>query len=544
MKPSPFLIIAFSVIILSGFFPVEKTLAKVESLDLITAYATVQGEIAPMGRFEPGQDIDLIYQFDLESGDADSVKVTWDVYNRYDKGIFSGESKLQCKPGRNTIRVENAIPPNLETGRQVYRIYASIKVEDVKRDTEFRINVGNERAYPSVSIEDVRLIPLSEDKLDPELRRAAIPYRLEVDFRIENIITRRINAEIRWFAYTPDGFEMEQGIASVHVDEGFNKFKTESFIAIPPSSAAQEADFSVIVWIFGYNDSVTFPLENLPFKLSEFREQLRKDSMKPNFSIGDAYLLTSDNARSSAFALDEPITARLLVGGSIPENTKLIMRIKGKDGSLKGEFMTRPNSGEYPNSIDYVIPAKSVNMPGDYVFTWSVFIGDSPYSERETDLTLSDSRGTTIPEIIDLPGDAQLSVPLTWKLTRESGGDKVATMTTPEGIIVELSAQSLDKPESATFLADIFEKNEQVSGIPADAVRLTDESEKREGIWEYVRRAYLVEDRMLVFSFWLYRVDYDKYEWIIARAKGTKDQIKETYSASDRVKSGLTLPNR
>ena len=145
------------------------------------------------------------------------------------------------------------------------------------------------------------------------------------------------------------------------------------------------------------------------------------------------------------------------------------------------------------------------------------------------------------PEVIDLPGDAKFSVPLMWKVDEELQGDRFASMTTPDGITVELFGQSSDQPLHASIQADMFESDPVASKLPSDRKKLTEDTDQKEGTWEYLRRAYLGDDKVYVMSYWLYRVGEGQYEFLIARCIGTKDQVEKTYGAADAVKAGLSI---
>ena len=515
--------------------------AEVESLELVRIIATLPGETAQVGRFEETDRIDLLYEFEIESDTSESGRLTWNVHNRYEREVFAGERDLTCVPGRNTIRIEDAVPVDLGTGLQTYNVYASVSVDGLKRDTEFEIRIQSPQAYPGVMIEDVKLTPGDDDSgIAEELGNAAIPYTLEVDFRCENIISWA-RAEIRWYGETASGFVLDQGIGTTSVDEGYNEFTVDSYLARPPRGTTPEADFSVEVMVFGYFDTVTFPVSSLPVSLMELRSRYGVED-ESAYSIGEGYLLTDDGARSSFFGRDETITARLLTGGVIPEDARLMMAMTGGPDDAYEEYMINLDPGVEEPYIDYDLPSDVDRTPGFYEFHWAVIVGDVFFAERRAQLTISGQSGINIPVVIDLPGGAEFIAPITWDVSVESEQGHYATMITQDGIICKIYGKTLDTPLNVNLLADLFESEPMVSGIPDNAVELTTEENELEGTWESVTRAYLGEDKVIVNNYWLYRIGDDEYQFLAITAFGDEDQVTEAYDASDQVRAGLSLP--
>ncbi|MCX6645163.1 MAG: hypothetical protein NTY09_02220 [bacterium] len=517
----------------------ETSSAEVRSLQLLDAFATTPGNVSRVGYFDENSQIDLIFEFDLDSDPDQIARMTWDVYDRYDRNVFSGVRELPCEIGSNQLRVENAIPVDIGGGEQVYNVYASVKVESTKDDTQFEIRIQSPHQFPNVLISDVRLTPREDDVIGPELGDSAIPYTLEVDFRTENIISWA-RAEIRWHGTTVDAFVLDDGFGSTDVEEGFNKFYVDSLIARPPYGATQEANFSVEVFIAGYYDSVTFPLESLPISLSEIRASSGAETASA-FSVGEAYLVTPDGERSTTFSKDEGIVARILTGGITPENTKALMILTGGPDEIREEFMTTLSPGQENPTVDINLPADVERAPGYYNFSWSVMTGETLYAERTVDFTISGLEGINIPEVIELPGGATFTVPLTWSVTPESDSALFATMVTPDGIDIRLMGQSLDQPLNVGLLADIFESSEQNSGIPSDATLLTTEDDSGEGEWESVRRAYMTGEKIYVNEYILYRVESGVFQLLISACVADKDRVTEAYAASDAIHDGIDL---
>jgi hypothetical protein len=511
--------------------------AEATSLDLIDAFTTSPGSIARVGFFDENSQIDLMFEFDVETDTSETCRLTWDVYDRYGGKAYSGVRELQCENGFNRLRVDNAIPIDLGNGQQVYDVYASVRIGSMKDDAEFEVRIQSPPRLPGVMIEDVRLTPREDNVLGPELGDAAIPYTLEIDFRVENIISWG-HAEIRWHGITVDGFMLDNGLGATDVDEGFNTFRVDSFIARPSRLSTPEADFSVEVSLFGYYDSVTFPIETLPLSLSELRAAR---DVEGTFSIGDAYLVTSDGERSTFFSRTEPIIARILTGGIVPENTRLLMMLTGGPENSEEEFMTEVEAGVESPVIEYELPEGVDRPAGFYNFIWAVFTGGTFFAERITNLTISDREGFSIPVVIDLPGDATFTAPIIWDVTQESGPGLYATMVTPDGIVSRLLGQSMDEPISVNILADVFESSEANSGIPSDAVLLTTEEASYESEWESERRAYLGGGKVFVHEYILYRIGSGEYEFLISTSLGDEEQVTEAYMAADAIHAGIDL---
>jgi len=512
--------------------------AKVASLQLIDAYATLPGETGKVGFFSKDQRIDLLFNFDVETDSDETARLTWDVYNRYDRVAFSGERELPCANGPNALRIEGAIPSDLGTGLQSYRIYASVSVGSLKKDVEFRIRVESPRAFPNVMIEDVRLTPREDTSpIAEDVGDAAIPYMLEIDFRIESIISWA-RAEIRWHGLTADGFVLDQGIGTTDVDEGFNTFSAESYLARPPYGSTPEADFSVEVFVFGYFDTVTFPIDSLPVSLVEIRSA-RGVETEYAFSVGEAFLVTGDGIRASFFGKDETIIARLLTGGIVPENANLLMRLKGGPNDTVEDFSTGLQSGIETPIVDFELPSEMQREPGFYDFTWAVMVGNVLFSERSAHLTISGREGIEVPTVIDLPGEASFTAPIQWNVSIESEPGLYATMVTPDGMVCRLLGNSLDEPLRVELLADVFESNLGLSGLPVDAAQLTTESDRLENEWESVRRSYLGGGKVFVHDYWLYRIGDGEYQFLVATSVGNEDQVTDAYAASDAIKAGL-----
>ncbi len=520
--------------------PVSASNAEMESLELIRAIATLPGEIAQVGLFEENQQIDLLFEFDLVADTSDTARLTWDVYDRHDRTAYSSEREEPCEPGRNLIRIANAIPVDLGAGTQVYHVYASVRVGDLKEDTQFEIRIESPRAFPGLTIEDVRLEPREDDSIvAQELGSAAIPYTLEIDFRVENIISWA-RAEVRWLGLTADGFVLDQGIGTTDVDEGFNTFDVDGYLARPPRGSTPEADFSVQVTVFGYFDSVTFPISSLPVSLVGLRAA-RGVEDEFAFSVGDAYLVTDDGARATVFSQDDSISARMLTGGVTPENTAVFMRLSGGPDETVQDFSMRLDAGVETPAVEFDLPADVSLEPGFYEFTWTVMIGDVLFAERRANFTISDRPGINIPVVIDLPGDAEFAVPLTWEVTTGYETGLIATMLTPDGIVCRLLGNPLDMPLNVNLLADVYESEPATSGIPVDATPLTTEEEEYESVWESVRRAYLGDGKVFVHDYWLYRVGDGQYVFLIATSMGSEDLVAEAYSASDAIRANLYL---
>jgi hypothetical protein len=385
----------------------------------------------------------------------------------------------------------------------------------------------------------VILTPREDNFLGPELGDAAIPYTLEIDFRTENIISWA-RAEIRWHGTTVEAFVLDDGFGSTDVEEGFNKFYIDSLIARPPYGVTQEAIFSVEVYVAGYYDSVIFPLESLPISLSEIRASSGVETANA-FSVGEAYLVTPDGERSTTFSKDEPITARILTGGLTPEITKALMVLTGGPDEIREEFMTTLTPGQENSTVDFNIPTDVDRAPGFYNFKWSIVTGEMIFAERMVDFTISGHGGIQIPELIELPGGATFTVPLTWSVTRESDQGLFATISTADGVDARLMGQSLDQPLNVGLLADIFESSEQTSGIPSNATLLTTEDGSGEGQWESVRRAYLTDEKIYVNEYILYRVESGVFQLLISACVADKDHLTEAYAASDAIHRGLEL---
>jgi len=544
------LLISFilTAIFLIGISPTA--LADVRSLELIDAHASIHGEIAKAGLFHADQAIDIVYIFNLDATSSDTAAFTWDVYNRYDRLAHSGSIEKPCEPGMNTISIPNAIPTDLGTGTQSYRVYASVIVGDEKQDTEFEIRIESPQATPGIHIEDVRLTP-REDRsgIAEEMENAGIPYTLEIDFRTENIISWA-HAQIRWLGMTATGFELDRGIGSMDVDDGFNTFEVDSYIARPPYGSQPDADFSVEVVVFGYVDSVTFPVTSLPISLMELRSREGVENQS-DFSVGEAYLYGEDGARTNYFQANEKITARILTGGSIPENTTILMELgkneivgggTGDDGPSPAEqFSMNLQAGTEMPAIDYELPNVIARDPAAYDFKWAVIVGESIFAERRTSITISGREGIVIPTEIELPGGIIFSVPLTWNIAGEAEPGLFATLVTPEGITCKLLAQSVDSPLNVGIMADIFEDNFTASEIPSDATLLTTETDSIEGTIEYLQRAYLGGGKVFVHDYWLVRVGEGEYVFVTATSTGDENSVEATYSASETLRANLDL---
>ncbi len=534
------------IVITLSIFPVHPVDAHVSSLNLIDAYATLPGETAQVGRFDGDRQIDLLFKIDVETDDAETAYLTWDVYDRYDRTVYSRNLEMPCSGGLNSIRIPDAIPTDLGSGVQNYKIYASVRVGDYKDDTQFEIRIDSPYAFPKLLIEDVRLIPRDDDSwIAEEVGNAAIPYTIEIDFRVENIISWA-HAQIRWLGSTVDGFVMDRGIGSTDVDEGFNSFKVDSLLARPPYGSTQQADFSVEINVIGYFDSVTFPIETLPVSLMELRSSSGVEN-EYAFSVGEAYLIAGDGSRATYFGKDEPITARILTGGIIPENTVLLMHLSGgpetPDGSAGPgeEFIMNLDSGTESPVIEYELSSDIEREPGFYEFRWSVLVGNVFFAERNVYLTISGRQGFEIPATIDLPGDAKFTAPLSWTVTLESEPGLFATMLTPYGTICRILGNSLDEPLNVELLADMFESDFANSGIPSDATALTTKSEELEGVFKSIRRAYLGNGKIFVHDYWLYRVDDGEYQFLVTTSVADEEEVTDAYMASDAIRAGLDL---
>jgi len=535
--------ISITAVILAFFFlsPLS-TPAEVSSLTLIDAYATLPGESARVGFFELNQQINLLFIFDIESDSDETARLTWDVYDRHDNRAFSGERNVGCSDGENSTIIANAIPPDLGSGTQVYNVYASVSLGGLKDDTEFEIRIVSPPALPGVTIEDVRLTTRDDDSfIADEIGDAAVAYTLEIDFRAENIISWD-RAEIRWFGVTSDGFVLDRGLGTTSVNEGFNSFDVDSYIARPPARATPQADFSVQVLVYGYFDSVTFPIRSLPVTLSELRTSPDIES-SADFSIGEAYLLSGEGARASSFNLSETITARLLSGGIAPDNTSVVMQLSGGPDNTFREFMTRLEPGTELPVIDYHLPDDINARPGSYQFRWFVLTADTVFAERIVDFFIVGMQGIEIPFVLDLPGDATFTAPISWDVNLESETGLYATIITPSGVVCRILGHSLDEPLNVSLMADLFESNIPLSHVPSDATPLTTEETEFEGVWESIRRAYIGDGKVFVHDYWLYRIGDYEYQFLISTSSADENMISETYTASDSIRLGIILDN-
>ncbi len=540
MTKKNFSALVASIILCSlALMPLGAAFAAAGSITLIRVYATLDGDTAPIGTFEANRKIDLVFEFELDGDEPDTARFTWDVYTSHGRTAHSAQLERSCDVGMNTVRISDAIPTDLAEGINTYRVYASVRVGDHKQDTEFEIRIDSARSFPGVVIEDVRLIPREHDAITSELSGAAIPYTLEIDFRVENILSWRF-AEIRWQGLTVEGFMLDSGVATTDITEGFNTYTTESYIARPSSLAEPEAYFSVEVGVLDYYDSVSFPIENLPISLVEL-VAAEENQRELAFSIGEGYLVTEDGVRASIFWREEPIVARLVTGGAVPENTTVIMALMGGPDETSEEFMLRLEPGEDSSLVVYPLPMRGNREAGFYQFIWSVVAGETLFAERIANLTLSNEQGANIPVVIDLPGPARLTVPIDWQVTEESEPGKYATLTSPAGVICRISGETMETALRAEFLANLYESDPALSGIPADVTLMTTESNELEGVWEFSRRAYLGTDHVYVYSYWLYRIEEGLFEFLVARCTGDEDQVDETYEASDRIMHGLAI---
>jgi len=528
----------------------SKSFAEVNSVGMIDIHAANHGEIAQNGFFTAGQRIDLVFVFDLDASSSDIATLTWDVYNRYDRIAHSGSLTMPCEPGMNTLSVGDAIPTDLGAGTQTYYVYGSVTVDGKKVDTEFEIRIENPNAHPGLNIEDVRLIPRDDNSpIASEMEGVAIPYRLEIDFRTENIISWA-HAQIRWLGMTADGFELDRGLGSTDVDEGFNRFTVDSYIARPPYGSMPAADFSVEVVVFGYFDSVTFPLESLPVSLMEIRSQAGVAN-ENDFSIGEAYLYGVDGARTNYFQSNEMITARLLTGGSVPENTTLLMQLSRNtivggglnddDPDTPEQFVMDLEGGLEMPVIEYELPGIVTRDPGYYDFVWTLVVGESVFAERRANITISGREGIVIPMEIELPGGIIFTAPILWDVTRENEGGVFATMVTSDNITCRLLAQTTDTPLNVELIADLFEDKFMLSGLPPDATLLTTDSGSMEGTWEYLQRAWLGGGQVFVNDFWLVRAGEGEYIVLTATSTGDENSVSEAYSASEHIQANLDL---
>ncbi len=529
-----------AVILLIPILFTGKASADVASLELIDAYATLPGETAQIGFFEENQQIDLYFIFDLETDSTETGRFTWDVYNRYGRVAYTAERELTCVDGRNNVTIPDAIPVDLSTGTQVYSVYASVSVDGHKEDTGFEIRVESPQAYPGVLIEDVRLEPREDNSfIADEIGDAAIPYTLEIDFRAENIISWA-HAEIRWLGVTVEGFILDQGLGTTDVYEGFNTFDVDTYLARPPYGATPQADYSVEVVVYGHFDSVTFPLESLPVSLMALRSA-RGVEDESAFSIGEGYFVTEDGIRASYFGPNETITARLLTGGRIPENTRLLMLLTGGPDEISQEFTHTPEPGAEIPAVDYIFPDELDLEYGLYEFSWAVLVGNVFFAERVANLTVSGREHIQVPAVVDLPGDATFTAPINWTVNLESGVGQYATIINPDGVVCRILGQELEDPLNVELLADIFESDIQTSGIPSDATSLTIQEAAYEGSWESTRRAYLGDGKVFVHDYWLWWSGDYEYHFLITTSVGNEDQVSETYAASDAIRNGIDL---
>jgi len=515
--------------------------AETESIDLIDAYATTPGQAARTGLFDANDQIDLLYEFNVESTETETAHLTWDVYNRYERVAHSGSIDIACEPGFNSIRVENAIPVDIGAGTQTYSIYASVSVDGLKDDVEFEIRIESPPAIPGIHIEDVRLVPRDDDTLSEELGDAAIPYTLEVDFRIENIVSWA-HAQIRWIGTTADGFVLDRGMGSTSIDDGFNNFFVDGYLARPPYGSTPEADFSIEVIVLGYYDTVTFPIETLPVSLIQLQATHGvNDPM--DFSVGEGYLVTADNARASWFGADESIITRLLTGGIAPENTTVLLRISGGPDEIVEDYTIPIDAGNIVSEVDYILPEDIDRLPGFYDVNWLVVINGILFAERNSSLTISGEQGINVPVVVDLPGDVFFTAPLTWTVTRESEIGLYATIMTQDGLIGRILYNPLDEPINIATLADAFESSESVSGIPSSATLLTSQEYELESEWESVRRAYLGDGKIIINDYWLYRIGDGEYGFLTASVGGSDDFVTEAYEASDLIRDSVSFNN-
>jgi hypothetical protein len=163
------------------------------------------------------------------------------------------------------------------------------------------------------------------------------------------------------------------------------------------------------------------------------------------------------------------------------------------------------------------------------------------FAERTANLTISGQEGFQVPVVINLPGDATLTAPISWTVTLESDVGLFATIVNPDGVVCRVLGQELQDPLNVELLADIFESDTPNSGIPANATSLTVEQAESEGTWESTRRAYLGDGKVFVNDYWLWRSGENQYHLLITTAVGSEDQVSETYAASDAMRYGVDL---
>lgn len=526
-------------VIFISFFYAQTAAAKVKSIRLIDAFASLPGESGQIGRFEHSDQIDLVFHFEVESDSEEDIGFVWDVYNNYGKRTYAGKREIPCKPGLNKIRIESAIPTDMVGGSESFRVKVFLYKGKIKVEKSFEISIENIRAYPRISIEDVRLEYRSDDPLRAELKGAAIPYYLEVDFRLESIVDFG-HAHIYWLAQTSDAYILDRGVGIIKPNEGFNRFKIDSYLARAPRNYDRRADFSVIVESMGYSESVSFGIESIPVSLAEIRARKNTEPDAPALSIGDAFLLTEDNARASTFARGETIIARLLTGGVIPENTKVIMTLTNDLNNAREEYLVEPEPGKEMSKIDYVLGPNPERETGPYTFKWSIMAKGKLYAERSVKLNISDKVDISVPLSVELPGPAKLIVPIGWDVNQESSGDLIATLTSPSGVICQLSGQTLDEPLNVSFLAEIFESDPRLSQLPQERKFLTEEKDEREGMWQYLRRAFITARNVYVIDYWMYKIENNNYEFLYSKCIGNENQILDTYASADQIKSGIT----
>ncbi|HEX9745305.1 MAG TPA: hypothetical protein VGB30_07745 [bacterium] len=536
MKTRNCYLIPLAIISAILIFPAT-SVAETENFSFIDIHATNQGMTAQIGRFQPDETIDILYLFENNSDNSVAATFTYDVKSEGYGKVTSDSVDATIHPGVNSYRL--SFIPDRSYRVQTYAIYASLTIDGTKFDREFEIKIEASEGVPGIYIDDVRLVPLDEDAPE-ELRGAAIPYRIEIDFNLDYIIDFGY-AELRWIGVTSQDFVLDQGIGTTSTEDGMNTFEVESYIARPPSDSPHEAVFSVYLTILGYTDSVTFPLETLPVSLKELRAPHAAGAVGYDFTIGEAYMVTADGARSSVFNVNEPIYARLHTGGIVPGATRVIIQVRDQHSDDKWDYFEDYVGGIEMPMITMQLPYDFDLSPGIYTIQWSILANHVLLADRMSSFTVSEIYGNQIPETVNLPGSAVLRIPISWDNAVDGERGAYATLISDRGIVCTLKGQEMDEPINVSLMADIYESGPGNSRIQADAVPLTEDESESEGVWEYLRRAWLSDGKVFVNDYWLYGIGDGQYQFLISTCTGDESKLQDVYSAADQITMSLTI---